>query len=482
MSLTKKTIDGFLWLGGVKATNAILQFTILAILARLLSPTEFGLMGLALTVVSFSDIFNDLGFGPAITQKDKLNDTDVHTSFTYSLIFGTILVVLIWFLSPVIASFFRNDDLIPILKAISIVLLLRSGITTPLGLMYRELEFKKLSLIQITSYAIGYGAVGVTLAYLGYGVWSLVAGVISQTVLSLILYWSFSRKSIGFSLNRKSFKELIHFGGGYSLNKIFSYAGNQGDKIMVGRLLGVESLGLYERGYQVVKYSASLLGEIIDKVLFSPIARKQNDRERIKDIFLEMTYIFGIIFFPLSAFIYSNAKPIVRIILGDQWDSSIPIVEAMSVIVFFLITTRISSTITKSLGDVYRRAWRTLFYAILILFSVYIGSQWGVVGVATAVVLCKIIDYTLAFTQVASLTPVKYLQFLEAHVLGVLLFVVYFVIYWGVTNYIFIHIDNMLISLSVGIAILLLVYVLALILDYKKAAAKYYKILLNRKA
>src|SRR5690625_955651 len=104
MSLTKKTASGFLWLGGVKATNAILQFTILAILARLLSPTEFGLMGLALTVVSFSDIFIDLGFGPAITQKEKLNDKDVHTSFTYSLIFGTILVVLIWFLSHVIRS------------------------------------------------------------------------------------------------------------------------------------------------------------------------------------------------------------------------------------------------------------------------------------------------------------------------------------------------------------------------------------------
>src|SRR5690625_5760502 len=118
--------------------------------------------------------------------------------------------------------------------------------------MKKKLEIKKLSLIQITSYAIGYGAVGVTLAYLGYGVWSLVIGVISQTVISLILYWSFSKNAIGFSLNRKSFKELIHFGGGYSLSKIFSYEGNQGDIILDGSLYGVETLGLYEDRKSVV--------------------------------------------------------------------------------------------------------------------------------------------------------------------------------------------------------------------------------------
>lgn len=481
MSLTKKTLSGFVWLGGVKATNAIIQFTILAILARLLSPTEFGLMGLALIVVNFSDIFNDLGFGPAITQKEKLNDKDVHTSFTYSLIFGTILIVLIWILSPFIAAFFGNDELTPILKAISIVLLLRSGITTPLGLMYRNLEFKKLSLIQITSYAIGYGAVGVTLAYLNYGVWSLVIAVISQSILSLILYWSFSRQSIGFSLNIQSFKELVHFGGGYSLSKVFSFAGNKGDKILVGRLLGVEALGLYERGYQVVRYSSTLIGEIIDKVLFSPIARKQNDRTRIKEIFLEMTYIFGIIFFPLSAFIYNNTDAIVHIILGDQWYDTIPIVKAMSFIVFFLITTRISSTIAKSLGDVYRRAWRTLFYAFMIFVGVYFGSNWGLVGVATAVVLVKLVDYTLAFTQVSMLTSARYIHFLEAHVLGLILFVVYFMLFWMADRWILNHIESSFVSLAIGGILLLITYAIAWGLDYKNSIKKYYNLVKNRK-
>src|SRR5690554_4558407 len=112
-SLRRQTFSGFLWLGGVKATNAILQFGVLAVLARLLTPSEFGLMGIALVVVGFTDIFTDIGFGPAITQKKELNKTDIHTGFASSFIFGAVLFILLWFISPFIAKFFKNDELTP---------------------------------------------------------------------------------------------------------------------------------------------------------------------------------------------------------------------------------------------------------------------------------------------------------------------------------------------------------------------------------
>src|SRR5699024_2963380 len=139
------------------------------------------------------------------------------------------------------------------------------------------------------------------------------------------------------------------------------------------------------------------------------------------------------------------------------------------------------STIAKSLGDVYRRAWRTLFYAILVLIGVYVGAKWGVVGVAIAVVLVKLIDYTLAFAQVAMLTSVKYFQFLEAHILGVVLFGIYFVLYWVVDKFILIYIDNIFITLVIGGVVLLITYALVLVLDFKKTVKKYYSILLKRK-
>lgn len=480
-SLTSKTFSGVLWLGGVKASNAIFQFVILAILARLLTPTEFGLIGMALIVTSFSDIFSDLGFGPAITQKHQLSKTDIHAGFAYSFIFGTVLLVMLWISTPAISRFFKSDELIPVLRVISIVLLFRSVSSIPLGLMYRDMEFKKLSLIQITTYVLGYGAVGITLAYLDYGVWALVFANLSSSFLSLVLYSFFNRDKLGISFNRQSFKELIHYGGGYSLSKMFSYVANKGDRIVVGRLLGADALGLYERGFQLVKYASSLLGEIIDKVLFSPIARKQDQRDLIGKLYLDLSYLLAILFFPLTGFMVNNAKPIVRIILGNQWDTSIPIVQIMSFSMFFLICTRIGSTVAKSLGDVYRRAWRTLFYAGYIIIATYVGSNWGVLGVTIAVTMGTFINYLLAFEQVQSLTNVSFKQFFVVHGFGIFLLLIYQLIYFGLNKHLILDELNVFLQLFIGLILLTLMYLSAIIFDNKNIIKPYLRLLLPRR-
>ena len=472
-SLTKATFSGFLWLGGIKLSNAVFQFGILAVLARLLTPTEFGLMGLALIVVSFSEIFNDLGFGPAITQKEEITATDINTAFFSSVLFGGILVALVWATSGPVAHFFGNEGLQPILKVIAFVLLIRACTTTPLGLMYRELQYKVLSLIQITSYVLGYGAVGITLAYLGYGTWALVYAVLCQATLSLLLYLFFSNYKYKIEIDKQSFKSLLHFGGGYSLSKLFSFAANRGDKIVIGKMLGVEALGVYERSYQVVRHTSGLVGEIVDKVLFSPFARKQNDRELIAKVYLDMTYLFAIIFMPFSAFIYVNAESLVGILLGSNWGEAVPVAKAFSFIVFFLIATRISSTIAKSLGDVYRRAFRTLIYAVLVFASSYYFSQYGLVAVASAIVVCKILDYVMAYLQVKSLTKASVVSFVTNHFIGIALVIIFILIDKLIKQWLVNYIENMFLSVFVSTCCLLIAYFCSVFIDHKKVLVEY---------
>lgn len=471
-SLTKKTMGGFLWLGGVKAANVIFQFAILAILARLLSPSEFGLIGLALIVISFSEIFNDMGFGPAVTQKKDLSQTDYSTAFYGSIVFGMIVVAVVQLSAHQLAVFFRNDDLEGVLRVISIVILLNGIKAVPLGYMYREMQYKLLSLIQISSFVLGYGLVGITLAYLGYGAWALVYAVIAHTLMSLLLFFFWSKRKPSFGVSWRSFKSLLHFGGGYSLSKIFSFAANRGDRILVGRVLGVESLGHYERGFQVVRHATGLFGEIIDKVLFSPLARKQDDRKRVGEIYLELSYLLAIIFFPFSGFVAVNAEAIVNILLGSQWQQTVELVQILSISIFFSICTRIGSTVAKSLGDVYRRAWRTLFYAVYILVSVYFTSQhWGVTGATYAVAFGSLINYSLAFWQVNQLTKVRVTQFLNIHGLGLVLLLIYALAMSFVTP--FTSELNSLVQLFVGGVVLLIVYGVSFVLDRKKVLKKY---------
>lgn len=417
-SLTTLTIKGSFWLVGVKVTNAILQFGIMALLARLINPAEFGLMSVALIVVSFSDIFVDLGFGPAVTQKRDLSPLDIKTAFTSSLCLGLALTVLMWLLAAPIAYFFKNSDLIPILKAISIVLFFKSAITTPLGLLYRNLQFKRLSIVQISTYLLGYGFVGISMAYLGFGVWALISAVIGQSVLTFLYFTITARNELGISFNKKSFRELIYFGGGYSLGRIFSFISNKGDKIILGRVMDITMLAFYDKGYQIVKSIAGMLGEVMDKALFAPMAKRQDEKSRLGEIYLEITEILAYVFFPLSFFIYQNAANIVSLLLGPKWEASIPIVEAMSLSLFFWVTTKIGNTLAKSVGHVYQRALRNAILALLVIVGAYWASFYGIVQVAYTVSLILIVNYFLSFIQIKRITDVGYGRFIQTHYLG----------------------------------------------------------------
>lgn len=462
---------GFLWLAAVKAINALLQLGILAVLARLLSPTEFGLIGLALIIISFSDIFTDLGFGPALTQKQTLSEADIYTSFTASLIFGLLITLTVYFATPLISSFFNDQKLTPVLRGISIVLLFKSINSVSLGLMYRNMRFKQSGIIQIISYAIGYGVVGILCARLDYGVWALVYANISQAFLSMILLFIYSGQSLKIGFEFSSFKTLLHFGGGYSLSKIFTYFGNRGDKIVVGKILGIGDLGLYDRGYQLVKFTAGLIGEIIDKTLFAPFSRKQDDRKLIGKVFLEITYVGSILLFPASVFIYKNSSNIVQLLLGEQWTEVVPIIKFMSLSLFFLVCTRVGSTLAKSLGDVYTRAARNFIYSVIVVASAIFATNWGINGVAAAVSGTIIVNYFLAFTQTHKLTKVSFLSFIESHLLGLLLAIVFYLITLTVSYF---QSDATYLLQIVGdILILSGIYVLGLFLDYKKVIKKY---------
>ena len=474
-NLTNKTVVGFFWISILKFGNAILQFLVLVILARLLNPTEFGLMSVALVIVSFSDIFTDLGFGPAITQKKELSKSDVNISFSVSFFLGLLLMALLFFLSPYISIFFSNNDLTPILRAISIVLFLHSLSSTPLGLMYRDLRYKQFSLISLVSYGIGYGCVGIILAFKGFGVWALVIGVVCQAIISTALLLVYANHTFRFEWNKKSFKGLLKFGGGYSLGKIFSFVGNKGEKIVVGRVLGLELLGIYEKGYQLVKYISGLFGETIDKVLFSPLAQKQDDRKKIAEIFIELTYLISLILFPVNSFILCNSEELVKIMLGFQWMNAVPIVKIMSFCLFFLVCAHVGSTLAKSLGDVYNRALRTFIYSLLVIVGAYFGSKNGIEGVAFMVTIAVVINYILAFNQTYNLTKVKIASFIEAHLLGLFSgFLFYFL-----SKNILLFNDNYILKFILNIGILLLVYLIAFIMDYKRIIKKYLKMILK---
>jgi len=481
-TLTAKTFNGLFWITTMKLLNAFFQLVVLSTLSRLLTPNEFGIMSIALIILSFVDIFNDVGFGPAITQKNEINDSDIETSFTSSIFLGLFLFISLQFSASLIADFFKNQEIIPVLKSIAFTIFLTSISATAKGLLYRRLELKTLTIITVLSYIIGNGCVSISLALNGFGVWALVWGVLCQNIISTFLLIYYERKAFKFGWNKLSFHELIGFGSGYTLGRIFTHVANQGDKIIIGRFCDIATLGLYERCFQIVRYTSGLMGEIIDKLLFSPIARKQKDLNIIRRVFLDITYVLAIVLFPLGFYMSQNAKYIVKFILGEKWLSSSSIVVAMSLTIFFWVTTKLGNTVAKSLGAVYERAIRNFVYAVLVVLASYLGVRHNIIVVAYLISIVVVVNYVFSYIQIKKLTTLKNWNFIETHILGLIVAALgYLITYWfrRITGDFY---NNTYINLiGSGMIYSILVFITAYQFDYKGVFIYYFTKIIGKK-
>lgn len=475
--LTKKTIKGFYWLLLTKILRSGFQLIILGILSRLLNPEDFGLMSLVLIIVNFADIFSDIGLGPAITQKKDLSQKDISTSFTSSIFLGILLVFVFQISAPFIGQFYENNDVVPLIRYVSITFFLISISTTANGLMYRDLKYKNLTIMSLVSYILGYGLVSTILAYKGYGVYSLIIGLLIQNILTTSMTLYFERKSIKLGWEKDSFKQLFNYGSGFTLGRIFTFVANQGDKIIIGKFMDVATLGLYERSYQIVRYAAGIIGELIDKTLFAPFSKKQDDKETISKLFLEITYILSVLIFPLSIYIIQNSKYIVLLLLGEKFVVASPIVTSMAITLFFWIATKLSNTIAKSVGEVYNRAMRNFIYAVLIIIGTYIGVQYGILIVSYIVTLIIFINYILSYVQIRNFTKIKDLVFIKNHLFGILIALLCFI----ATFWIKIVSDNLFVNLiSSGCIYAIIVFIALMYFDKKQIIKKYKQKILKK--
>ncbi|HLS53782.1 MAG TPA: lipopolysaccharide biosynthesis protein, partial [Tissierellaceae bacterium] len=286
-SLSEKTISAFLWLGTGSGLQSIMQLLVLAILARLIDPSDFGVLHVTLIVVGFARLMSQMGIGPAIVQKNNLSYNHIYSGFTISLVFGVILALILCLFSNAIEAFFKMHGLGFILKIISTIFIIESFIVIPQSLLQRDLKLKEYATINIISYLFGYGLVGIGLAALGYGVYSLVWALVFQSILKACIATYLVPRFYILTFHYKSLKELLYFGGGVTTAQFANYLAAESDSIITGRYLGAEALGLYSRAYSIMVKPVNLLGSAVDKALFPSMSTIQKDHQRLKSAYLK---------------------------------------------------------------------------------------------------------------------------------------------------------------------------------------------------
>lgn len=400
--------------------QAIMQFLVLIVLARLLDPESFGIVNAALVVISLTIIFSTLGVGPALIQKDKISEEHIKTAFTTSIALGVIFALLIYIFAPTISLFFHTEKLIPVLRTLTIVFLLQGLAIVAESLIQRDLKFNIIVRIQLISY-FTYGVLGVFFALLDYGVWALAIAHISQMFVKCILALYLQPHTFKLGFNRLAFKELLVFSGGYSLAKVSGEVSLQGDNIIVGRFLGPEALGLYGRAYQLMVFPTNLFGKVMEKVLFPAMAKVQNNNKRLQYAFKQSIKLIAAFTIPISVFMFITAKDIVLFLFGSQWLEMVMTFQILALGLLFRTSYKISDALAKAKGAVYKRALIKWIYAFFVLAGALIGQNFGIEGVAFGALIAIVMNYVMMAYLSINLIGLSWITFLKCHLSSIIL-------------------------------------------------------------
>jgi PST family polysaccharide transporter len=432
--LTHRVLGGFLWMAGGRGATAAAQFLVLAVLARLLTPADFGVVSAAMIVIGFSGIFSKLGLGPALVQRPHLEPRHLQTAATASILFGILIGVIIWAGAPLAAGFFRMPQVEAILRVLAWVFPLQGLVVVAESMLLKELQFRRLANLDVLCFTCGYGLVGIVGAAAGLGVWALVAGHIAQSLLKTTILLFISPLPRRLALERRAFTELMYFGGGLTAAKIANHIALDADNIVVGRWLGTAALGIYGRAYQLMAVPTRLFGTALDDVLFPILARVQGKVERLATGYRRSVALVAILMLPSSTVFFILAPELIYVVLGPGWEEVVGPFRVLAAGILLRTSYKMSDSIARSTGAVYRRAWRQFVYAILVIGGAWVGQHWGVVGVAFGVLGALVVNFVVMAQLGLDITRMSWWTFLEAHQPAALLSAVVGSLVWGLAT------------------------------------------------
>ncbi|MEW9698210.1 lipopolysaccharide biosynthesis protein [Paenibacillus sp. SI8] len=422
-------LQSSVWVLAGTAVQNMLQILVLILLARLLAPKDFGLINISLIIIGFTSNFASMGVGTSIIQRKEIEPDHIKSGFVISFILGIVLFMLFWLLAPQISILFDSVELVQVLSFLSISFPVLGFSTIPEAMLQRNMQFNKIVRSQLVSYVIGYCLVGITMALYGFGIWSLVVAHLLQTVIKSTMLCMAYRDFLKGRFSLESTKELMRFGSGATLDSLCNYAALQGDNIAAGIMLGPAAAGLYGRAYQVAAIPATLLGQVLDKVLFSAWAKIQNEHEKLTKSFLDGVSLVTIFVLPISLYCVIFAPEIINFTLGSQWKEVVIPFQILSMGTLFRTSYKLSNSVTMAKGAVYNRALRQFLYAFLVIAGASIGGRFGVAGIAVGVFIAITVHYLFTAQLALRLTNVSWNQYMRSQIAGIRFAIIMF-LFW----------------------------------------------------
>lgn len=380
-------MHGIGWGGASTIVNVLFQLVFMAVMARLLDPMHFGLLAMANVMLRFLTYFAQLGVGPALIQKPVLEDGDVRAALSVSLGISALCTLLAILAAPFAAIYFEMPLLAPVVQALSANFLLGGLSAVSQSLLRREMRFKQIAIIESASYILAYGIVGIVLAYLGFGVWALVGAVLSQSALTALMSFLFSRHELGLRHQAHQRNHFFNFGARYSVIGFLEFLSGSVDALIVGKLFGTAATGIYGRASLLINLPIQQPANIITRALFPVMSRLGANRQVAS---LQITVlVLGSYALAVALGMIVAAPDIVVVLLGKKWLDAIPILQMLALAVVPQYLSHLVGVTLDAMGELKPKLMIQSGVLAVQLLAFALLARYGVLGIAAAVVLAE---------------------------------------------------------------------------------------------
>lgn len=416
-SLSHRVTKGGIWVVTLKITEISFGFIRLIILARLLAPNDFGLMGIAFLMLSILLTFSETGLQTTLIQKKNDISAYLDTAWTISVIRGIVLFIIIFFVAPYVAIFFNSTDASPIIRVIGFSILIGGFVNIGVIYFQKELKFNRHFIYGLCAILTDFIVV-ISAALIFKNVWALVIGQLASSSAALVASYLLHpyRPRIRFELEK--IKELFGFGKWVIAYSILYFLITEGDNFFVGKVLGVAALGFYQMAYRISNISATEITHVISKVMLPAYSKIQDDLLRLRESYLRVLQFIAFLSFPIAGLIFILGPDFTKIFLGDKW---MPMVPAMQV----LALGGLMSSIGKTTGTLFISIGKPkivtkLHFFTLTLLTIFIyplSIKFGILGTSIAVFFAVLVPNLAAFAIVIKIMKCKIYNFAKMLIL-----------------------------------------------------------------
>ncbi|MDZ8024384.1 MAG: MOP flippase family protein [Nostoc sp. DedQUE11] len=414
-NLRQKAFKGVVWSAIQNWGRQAIAFIVFFVLARLLGPEAFGLVAAASVFLSFIQIFLDQGFSSALVQRKELEPEHLDTAFWTNIGIGLLMTAFSIAAAELVANFFSQPELTPVIRWLSLSFIITALSSTQEAIFQRQFDFKPLAVRELIGVSAS-GLVGVTMAYMGFGIWSLVSQQLVNGLVRVLLLWWASDWRPRFIFSKTHFQELFSFGINVVGINLLSFVSTRCDNLLIAYFLGPTALGYYSVAYRLLEIVTQLFIGVITPIALPIFSRLQQDIEKTRQALYRTVQLSNLIGIPIFLGLSALAPEIVVTFFGEKWVSSIPVMQILNIIGVLYAGFYFNGPVLMAVG---KASWKlgldfvkTVGYFIAFAISV----RWGIVAVATGYVITGYLMSIITVLFLKKMIRINLITYLQQYV------------------------------------------------------------------